>query len=82
MEKEKQGPIELSHDELDTVAGGFNFQYFAATFFEQTDSLVMQNTQSGPGGSSTSSLMATRSIRAFSFIGLFFGGGRRGRRRR
>lgn len=82
MQDEKQRLIELSQDELDTVSGGFNFQFFAATFFEQTDSLVMQNTQSGPGGSSTSSLIANRSIRTFSIIGLFLGGGRRGRRRR
>jgi hypothetical protein len=82
VEQEKQGPIELSNEELDTVSGGFNLQFFTATFFEQNDSLILQNTQSGPEGSSTSSLIATRSIRTFAISSFLFGGGGGGRRRR
>ncbi|OUL19025.1 hypothetical protein BV378_33780 [Nostoc sp. RF31YmG] len=72
MLDENQGAIELADEELDMVAGGFNF-FFAATFFEQSDRVILQNTQSGPSGSSTSSLIATRDIRTFAIQGLFLG---------
>lgn len=81
MSDETQGAIELSEEELDVVAGGLSFKSFNGTFFEQTDSLIMQNTESRPdGSSSTTSVIATRSIRTFAISSLFFGG-RSGRRR-
>jgi hypothetical protein len=72
MLDENPGAIELSDQELDEVAGGFSF-LFSATFFEQSDRLITHNTQSGPNGSSTSSLIATRHIRTFAIQGLFLG---------
>ncbi len=86
MSEEKQDAIELSDEELDVVVGGFSFESFNATFFEQIDSLVLNTTQTTANGTtSTSSLIATRSIRTFAISSLFLGGGRgggRGRRHR
>jgi hypothetical protein len=72
MSDKNQGAIELSEDELDDVAGGFGF-LFSATFFEQSDRLIIHNTNSDANGSSTSSLIATRHIRTFAIQGLFLG---------
>ncbi|MDZ8055914.1 MAG: CTB family bacteriocin [Aulosira sp. ZfuVER01] len=73
MLDENQGAIELADEELDMVAGGFNL-FFAATFFEQSDRVILQNTQSGTNGSSTSSLIATRDIRTFAIQALVLDG--------
>ncbi|AFY34448.1 CTB family bacteriocin [Calothrix sp. PCC 7507] len=83
MSDENQNAIELSDEELDVVVGGFSFESFNATFFEQTDSLIFKNTETrADGSSSTTSLIATRSIRTFAISSLLLGGGRGRRRRR
>ncbi|MBW4644999.1 MAG: CTB family bacteriocin [Goleter apudmare HA4340-LM2] len=71
MSVEKQAAIELSNEELDVVAGGADI-FFDFTQFNSDTLLISQNTQSGPGGSSTSSTIARQRINtsAFRFIGL------------
>jgi hypothetical protein len=71
MSVEKQSAIELSSEELDVVAGGADF-LFDTTHFQSEILLVSQNTQSGPGGSSTTSSIARQKINtsAVHFIGL------------
>ncbi|OUL24269.1 CTB family bacteriocin [Nostoc sp. 106C] len=59
MSVENQAAIELSEQELDVVAGGNGGDVlFDATRFQSNTLLVGQNTQSGPGGSSTTSTVA------------------------
>jgi len=83
MSEENQDAIELADDELDVVVGGFSFESFNANFFEETDSLILKTTQTTANGTtSTSSLIATRSIKTFAISSLFLGGGRGRRRRR
>ncbi|MFN6581525.1 MAG: CTB family bacteriocin, partial [Aulosira sp. ZfuVER01] len=47
--------------ELDVVAGGADI-LFDTTKFKSDTAIVAQNTQSGPGGSSTTSAVATQKI--------------------
>ncbi|AFY34450.1 CTB family bacteriocin [Calothrix sp. PCC 7507] len=61
MSVENQTAIELSEQELDVVAGGVDF-LVDATRFNSNTLLVAQNTQSGPGGSSTTSTIARQVI--------------------
>ncbi|MDZ8056607.1 MAG: CTB family bacteriocin [Aulosira sp. ZfuCHP01] len=71
MSVENQAAIELSEQELDVVAGGADI-LFDTTKFKSDTAIVAQNTQSGPGGSSTTSAVATQKINtsAVHFIGL------------
>ncbi len=61
----------MSEQELDVVAGGADV-LFDATKFKSDTLVVGQNTQSGPGGSSTTSALAQQKINtnAVHFIGL------------
>ncbi len=61
MSVENQNAIELSEQELDVVAGGADV-LFDTTNFKSNTLLVAQNTQSGPGGSSTTSTIARQKI--------------------
>jgi hypothetical protein len=62
MSVENQTAIELSEQELDVVAGGVGDVLFDATQFKSNTLVVGQNTQSGPGGSSTTSAIARQKI--------------------
>lgn len=72
MSDEPQDPIELSDDELDEVAGGFSV-LFSATYFEQSDRLIINNTRSRGRSSFKNSTIASRRIRTFAIQGLFVG---------
>ncbi|MBW4642547.1 MAG: CTB family bacteriocin [Goleter apudmare HA4340-LM2] len=72
MKVENQVAIELSSEELDVVAGGVDF-LLDATQFKSNTLLVGQNTQSGPGGSSTTSTIARQVIDTSAFHNITLG---------
>jgi hypothetical protein len=72
MSVEKQAAIELSNEELDVVAGGADF-LFDATQFKSDTLVVGQHTQSGPGGSSTTSTIGRQKIDTSAFHNITLG---------
>ncbi|EKE97704.1 MULTISPECIES: CTB family bacteriocin [unclassified Tolypothrix] len=74
--------VELSEDELDNVAGGFdgivlgggqNLGLFTNSSFQQKNLAVGQQTVAGPGGAGTTTLVNAQDIISSAGQGLFVG---------
>jgi hypothetical protein len=70
MNNEINNAIELSLDELDTVAGGATYSSDGFNNFLQKNLVVGQQTFAGPGGSGTTSVTSLQEVAASAGLGI------------